>query len=108
MAQIDIDMEFLTQHKLLSTLAAVAVLIAGIYFFYPSGGGGENLLVSSGAGDSQPAAIGRDFLSMLLDLRGIKLDDSVFDDAGFRSLKDFSVELTSQPTGRKNPFLPIE
>ena len=101
-------MEFVTQHKFLSASAAGAIIIAGLYFFYPSGGGEEELLVSSGPANSASAAIGREFLSVLLDLRGLKLDTSVFDGESFRSLQDFSVELSPQPTGRKNPFLPID
>ncbi len=51
--------------------------------------------------------VGGDLLVILSDLRTMKLDDSIFSDPLFRSLKNFRVELSSEPVGRDNPFAPI-
>ncbi|MDP6387839.1 MAG: hypothetical protein QGG63_00980 [Candidatus Pacebacteria bacterium] len=48
-----------------------------------------------------------DLLTLLLDLRSVKLDESVFSDPVFKSLVDFGQELVSEPVGRENPFAPI-
>ena len=47
---------------------------------------------------------GRDLLVALAKLKSTALDTSIFDDPVFMSLKDFGVEIASQPVGRRNPF----
>lgn len=60
--------------------------------------------VSSGGEGNQK---GREILTLLADLKKITLDESVFSDPVFRSLKDISVELIPEPKGRPNPFAPL-
>jgi hypothetical protein len=86
-------------------LLVVGIAGAGYYFF--TGQGGSALLSSESANASPETVAGRDFLNLLVSLRSLRLDDSVFSDTSFTSLKDFSVELKPQPRGRNNPFLPI-
>ncbi len=53
-------------------------------------------------------AISDKFLALLLNMRTIKLDQSIFSDAAFTSLKDFSTTITPEANpGRANPFAPI-
>jgi hypothetical protein len=61
-------------------------------------------------GQTPETAIGQEFLSMLLSLRDIRLDGRIFQNAQFRSLRDFSTPITRVPgeEGRPNPFAPIE
>lgn len=50
----------------------------------------------------------KNFLSILLNVKNIKLDDSIFSDAAFNTLQDSSIILTPDGTeGRPNPFAPI-
>jgi len=49
----------------------------------------------------------REILSLLLDLRAIDLDSSIFESEAFKSLKDFGVTLAKEPVSRVNPFAPI-
>lgn len=58
----------------------------------------------AGVGNNQK---GREILALLADLKKISLDESIFSDPIFQSLKDFSVELAPEPKGRQNPFAPI-
>lgn len=53
--------------------------------------------------------IANSFLPILLSIKSINLDDSIFSDIAFASLKDSSIFLTIQPSseGRVNPFAPI-
>ncbi len=54
------------------------------------------------------ATVGRDFLTTLLNINTIRLDDSLFADAGFAALQDFSRPLPEDPNpGRPNPFAPV-
>ena len=49
-----------------------------------------------------------DFLPVLLNVKGIRLDDSIFVDPAFSTLRDSSILLVPDGTeGRKNPFAPI-
>lgn len=50
---------------------------------------------------------GQEILSLLADLKRIRLDGSIFSDPLFQSLQDFSVELNPEPKGRQNPFAPL-
>lgn len=48
------------------------------------------------------------FLSALNQLQVIRLDTTIFDNAVFESLTDISTRLSEQPSGRPNPFAPID
>jgi len=53
------------------------------------------------------AAVERELLSTLLELRSLRLNEGIFNDPVFHSLRDFGQPLTPQPIGRNNPFAPI-
>jgi hypothetical protein len=54
------------------------------------------------------SAVGKEFLTTLLNLRNIKLDDSIFTNPAFASLQDFELSLIQETNpGRPNPFLPL-
>jgi len=96
-------------------IGVVAIaLILGYFFFIKKAPDQAPLVSSSGASavvdinGSQTEQIGNDFISVLLNVKNIKLDDSIFLDPAFISLKDSSILLS--PTGdegRPNPFAPI-
>lgn len=48
------------------------------------------------------------FLSQLISLTNIKVDDSLFTDKAFGLLKDNNIKLEPVPYGRTNPFSPTE
>jgi hypothetical protein len=53
-------------------------------------------------------AISDKLLTLLLNMRTIELNQSIFTDAAFTSLKDFSTTINPEPNpGRANPFAPI-
>ncbi|OGI95357.1 hypothetical protein A2917_02210 [Candidatus Nomurabacteria bacterium RIFCSPLOWO2_01_FULL_42_17] len=53
-------------------------------------------------------AVTADFLNLLLSVKSIKLDDSIFADIAFTSLHDSSITLVQDGTeGRINPFAPL-
>lgn len=58
--------------------------------------------------DANDALGTKDFLAILLNVKNIKLDDRIFSDIAFTSLRDSSIVLTPDGTeGRANPFAPI-
>ncbi|HEU0085751.1 MAG TPA: hypothetical protein VFQ59_02225 [Candidatus Paceibacterota bacterium] len=97
-------------------LKNILIFVAGgailffVYTYFSNKAPLEGELVSSNpafAGDST-GQITQEFLSLLLSVRGIKLDDSIFSDKAFGSLRDSSVVLIPDGNeGRPNPFAPI-
>ncbi len=97
-----------------------AVLILGyIFFIKPSPD--QPALVSSSTsglpvvpgvasipGNATTVSNPQDFLTLLLSVKSIKLNDAILTDPAFIGLKDSSITLTPDGTeGRPNPFAPI-
>ncbi len=57
--------------------------------------------------ESTPSETGDQILSLLQELNVIQLDDTIFSDPTFLSLKDYHVDLAEEPRERSNPFAPI-
>ncbi len=98
------------------TVIAAVLILAYVLFLKPSGKEEGNLVSSTGQTTTGPLAdsvakkesVAGDFLSVLLNVKNIKLDESIFSDKAFVNLKDSSITLI--PTGdegRPNPFAPI-
>ena len=95
----------------------IAVVLILVYvFFFKKAPDTPNLTTTSTTTGSvspedataQTDSIGGDFLATLLNVKSIKLDDSIFASPIFASLHDSSIELTPDGTeGRPNPFAPI-
>lgn len=89
-------------------LLVVALLLAigggGYYFFAGQSGTGA---VANMSGAAAASAEEEDLINQLLELKSLRLDESIFSDPHFRSLTDFSVTIPPEPVGRSNPFLPI-
>jgi len=76
----------------------------------------ENLISTSSANTelsnvavlNQNSLITKDLLSILLSVKNIKLDDSIFNNDAFTNLHDSAILITSSgDEGRLNPFAPI-
>lgn len=115
--------------KNIITFLAIFLVIGLGYWFFSSRGNSTDITnvglsgsvqstnpVSSGSGLPSEAQVasdveltaGTDFLSALLNLNNIKLEDSVLSSPVLSSLFDFSVELESEgDAGRSNPFAPL-
>lgn len=98
---------------------AIAVALILIYiFFIKSPSDQPNLVTSSntslpdvggttsGANTmDKTSLVAKDFLTLLLNVKNIKLNDAIFSDQSFSSLRDSSITLTPDGTeGRPNPF----
>ncbi len=98
---------------------AIGIILIIVYSYFIKGGSNEvaplsstanNPMGNSSAGElaDQNSAIAQDFLALLLNVKGITLQDSIFSDPAFTSLKDSSIELVPDGNeGRPNPFAPI-
>jgi hypothetical protein len=97
-------MNFLKENKSLIIGVVGVIVLFGMYFKFFRNTTPTTALVS----DSSIADSGAsELVSLLLELRSLKLDPAIFSSQAFQALKDFSVELVPEPTGRRNPFAPI-
>jgi hypothetical protein len=100
---------------------AIAAVFVLIYIFFIKSSPDQNNLVSSPTSTTLPdmngtstnttdvanatSLVAKDFLTLLLDVKNINLDDSIFSDQAFNSLHDSSIVLTPDAVvGRPNPF----
>ncbi len=96
---------------ILIVLAAIA--LASYEFVVKPGAVGVSLgglTTSTGASNIVTADqdVGGEFLQMLLNLKAIKLNTSIFDNTSYKSLKDYTVVLEEpKNVGRPNPFAPV-
>lgn len=101
----------------------VLVVLTGAYIFLVGNKKIESPLLAkdspssnvSPQGNSQDVTINssqlaevRDIVSILNQLKTISIEDAVFKDPAFRTLTDFHRDISPQPKGRANPFLPGE
>lgn len=86
------------------------VLVFGYVFFM--GGEDEDFLTAEGmpvdGSMDTNSAVSAEFLTILLNIKSLKLDDSIFSDPVFNSLIDSSIVLVPDGNeGRPNPFAPV-
>jgi hypothetical protein len=98
-------MNFFKKYKSI-IIVLVILIIATVAYTVIIGEKDDSLLVSESSVDISSASQG-DLLALLLEIRTIKLDESILSDEAFRSLKDFGQEIVPEPVGRENPFAPV-
>ncbi len=107
-----------TLRKIFLFIIILVVLIVG--YMYISGKGNKTTSagtlgsttgaanVGTNASSAAQAQIGQQFLTTLLNLKNIKLDDSIFTQPSFTNLQDFTAPIgATDPEGRPNPFAPL-
>jgi len=99
-------MDYLESLKKNKGVILLVIIFIAAFFVFSGGEKVEDsaLLVSKAVDES---SVGKDLVAILLELRSLELDESIFEDGFFTSLEDFSLEIGSQPAGRENPFAPI-
>jgi hypothetical protein len=105
--------------KFIIFIIIAGVLVFGFLFFTKKKTNDTNLVsstvpsspiagVGSNNSNSQNSLDTQDFLNILLDVKNIKLDDSIFSEPAFATLQDSTIVLVPDGTeGRSNPFAPI-
>ena len=69
--------------------------------------GGNDAALTAQDVDPSQSAVEQELISLLLELRSITLDTTIFSDTRFQSLEDFSQDIVAEPVGRTNPFAPL-
>lgn len=88
---------------------AVAILAFAVYFFFLRGNGSTSdsgLSVETVAGTTPTAD--KSLVTLLLEMKSVKLDEELFNSPVFKSLSDYSIKIEPQEVGRTNPFAPLE
>ena len=99
-----------------------AALFFAYVFFFPKNSEQTSLVISpNGSSTTSPSAANSpasgqnaqnpngDLLPLLLSIKSISLDVSIFSDKAFSSLHDSSIEITKDiEEGRSNPFAPVD
>ncbi|HEY4715430.1 MAG TPA: hypothetical protein VIH31_02910 [Candidatus Paceibacterota bacterium] len=92
--------------------AVIFILLVVVYVVFlrpkpaPSLVGTAGTPVTASAPTS--SQVGQEFLSLLLNIRSIKLDDAIFSNPAFGVLQDYTIILVPEGNeGRINPFAPI-
>lgn len=94
---------------------SIAILLILVYVFFikksPEGASlvsSVNNPISTTNSTSSLPALDKDFPPLLLNVKNIKLDDSIFSDKAFQTLTDSSITLIGDGNeGRANPFAPL-
>ena len=89
--------------------AIIAALLVFFVFFGANGNdvSGE-LSVDLTFSDPVEEILGRQILSSLNKVKGIKMDSDFLKDQTFQSLQDFTVTIPKQNAGRRDPFATID
>jgi hypothetical protein len=90
-------------------IIAIALILIYVFFIKPSSDQNNLVLTTSGTSAlpnvDGTSSVTQDFLTLLLNVKNIKLDDSIFSDPAFANLHDSSITLVPDATtGRPNPF----
>ena len=83
----------------------IFALLGGGYYFFLRGESGDSLLTKTATEGTRP--VEQELITLLLQLRSIRLDEGIFASPVFDSLNDFSQPLQAEPVGRPNPFAPL-
>lgn len=99
-------MSSLLKNLLFALGLALIVWLGYLTFFKNSN---DALVSSNGAVASEAVRETQEFLSKLQQLRALEhIKKPIFEDQRFRSLVDFRQHIEEEPTGRENPFAPID
>ncbi|MFA6095459.1 MAG: hypothetical protein WC767_01295 [Candidatus Paceibacterota bacterium] len=94
-----------TKNIIIAAVILAVIIFAGYFYSTRDRSADTDLLVGVPV---DGAVIDGDLLSTLRELKGLRLDEGIFQDPVFRSLVDKSRPLASQNSGRPNPFAPLE
>ena len=96
---------FIKQYQNIFVIIGLVVIAFVGYSFFVTGGNDNPLVVQDI--DQSQTAVEQELLSLLLELRSIQLNTTLFSDERFQSLQDFNQDIVSEPVGRSNPFAPL-
>ena len=95
-------MNIISQYKNVLMIGVILVAaFAGYSYFFT---GKEEQVFTKEAVSEVQDPVDQELISLLLQLKGISLDEKFFSNPVFLSLQDFSQTLVPEPIDRNNPF----
>lgn len=91
-------------------LIAIVGISLLIYFYYKGtpNDSSTSSIETTGTAESYDAKIASErVISLLNEIKSLKIDPSIFNSAVYKSLVDYSITVPEQFVGRVNPFEPI-
>ncbi len=89
-------------------IIVIIILVALLaYFYYEGNAPVSNSSLETTAASADAQAVGGRVLSLLNQIRSLKIDTSVFKDPSYQTLRDYSVQIPQEDVGRPNPFAPL-
>jgi len=86
-------------------ISIVVILLVAYMYFNQSSAPSASYLVSNNP--STDSADAKYIYNILQQMAKVTLNDSIFSDPVFQSLKDNTVSFPAQAAGRSNPFAPV-
>ena len=99
-------MDYIREHTSIVLGIVVAVFAVAGYLLFFRGDTSTAPLSVTRPQETQ-GGVSQELLSTLLQLHSMSLDERVWSDPVFKSLRDFGVALSPAPVGRPNPFAPL-
>ena len=99
-----------TQKSSLKSILAIVIIIAvaaGAYFYYEGSATPAGTSLSESDNSSTDGSIGIHVLSLLNQIKTLKIDTSLFSSPAYQSLRDYTVAIPQVSVGRANPFAPL-
>ncbi len=93
--------------NLLIALGLAIILFVGYVVFIKNGSTDSDTLVA-GTFSEEAGLESQQLLTTLNELKLLNVEGRLFSDPLFLSLRDFRIELGTEPGGRSNPFAPVE
>ncbi len=100
-------MDFFEKHKTKVSIFAIVLIVFFLYSAFLKPDPQRGSVVSNQVISEDSLSSGMDIISLLKDLRSIKLNGDLFDSDAFVGLVDFSLPVAQEPQGRPNPFAPV-
>jgi hypothetical protein len=88
-------------------IIGIVLLALVVYFYYEGSRPTADTSFETVTANADAEAVGSRVLSLLNQIRSLKIDTTVFKDPAYMSLRDYSVAIPQEDVGRENPFAPI-
>lgn len=89
-------------------MALSITIVVGIVYYVVMGSDDADETVTLDVTSSEAAQKTAAILADTQKINDFKMDTSILSDARFSSLQNFRLELVDVPTGRSNPFEPVQ
>lgn len=88
-------------------ITIVVIVIAVIAYFYIEGGKPVDSSALSVVNNPEVNQESTKVFNLLNQIKGLRIDPTLFTDAGYKTLRDYTVPIPQDDVGRNNPFAPI-